>query len=73
MNNYIMPHALSDRKSLHVTHYGWHDLPQGFVLSFKFTIILSLIKKILDQTMLIFNFLFLLWIEPGLSKVFEKV
>jgi hypothetical protein len=29
MNNYIMPHALSDIKSLHVTYYGWHDLPQG--------------------------------------------
>jgi hypothetical protein len=29
MNNYIMPHALSDIKSLHVTCYGWHDLPQG--------------------------------------------
>jgi hypothetical protein len=28
MNNYIMPHALSDIKSLHVTYYGWHDLPQ---------------------------------------------
>jgi hypothetical protein len=24
-----MPHALSDIKSLHVTYYGWHDLPQG--------------------------------------------
>ena len=29
MNNYIMPHALSDIKSLHVTYYGRHDLPQG--------------------------------------------
>ena len=29
MNNYIMPHALSDIKSLHMTYYGWHDLPQG--------------------------------------------
>jgi hypothetical protein len=29
MNNYIIPHALSDIKSLHVTYYGWHDLPQG--------------------------------------------
>jgi hypothetical protein len=29
VNNYIMPHALSDIKSLHVTYYGWHDLPQG--------------------------------------------
>jgi hypothetical protein len=29
MNNYIMAHALSDIKSLHVTYYGWHDLPQG--------------------------------------------
>jgi hypothetical protein len=28
-NNYIMPHALSDIKSLHMTYYGWHDLPQG--------------------------------------------
>jgi hypothetical protein len=23
MNNYIMPHALSDIKSLHVTYYAW--------------------------------------------------
>jgi hypothetical protein len=29
MNKYIMPHALSDIKSLHVTYYCWHDLPQG--------------------------------------------
>jgi hypothetical protein len=29
MNNYIMPHALSDIKSLDVIYYGWHDLPQG--------------------------------------------
>jgi hypothetical protein len=29
MNNYIMPLALSDIKTLHVTYYGWHDLPQG--------------------------------------------
>ena len=29
MNNYIMLHAFSDIKSLHVTYYGWHDLPQG--------------------------------------------
>jgi hypothetical protein len=29
MNNYIMPHALSDITSLHVTYYGRHDLPQG--------------------------------------------
>jgi hypothetical protein len=27
MNNYIMLHASSDIKSLHVTYYGWHDLP----------------------------------------------
>jgi hypothetical protein len=29
MNNYIIPHASSDIKSLHVTYYGWHDLPQS--------------------------------------------
>jgi hypothetical protein len=47
MNNYIMPHALSDIKSLHVTYYGWHDLPQGLWI---INDILNTFKKLINNS-----------------------
>jgi hypothetical protein len=38
-----MPHALSGIKSLHVTYYGWHDLPQGlWIINEYFNVVLNL-------------------------------
>jgi hypothetical protein len=65
MNNYMMPHALSDIKSLHVTHYGWHDLPQGLwiindcilnIIIYPFLTLYFLKKNIWTDNILIINY-----------------
>jgi hypothetical protein len=51
MKNYIMPHALSDIKSLHVTYYGWHDLPQGlWIINEYFNVIFRMTTLLHEDT-----------------------
>jgi hypothetical protein len=47
--------VLSDIKSLHVTYYGWHDLPQGLWIINEY---FKLIYSIKDKTRIKYNRLY---------------